>query len=86
MWIAVRHKHDGGVRIGAPVDTLWLFFGDVVLELVKHGLESTLMAGRWDGGVHNWNWQEIDALLRAGRPKRSQYATRSAARYQCGTT
>ncbi len=70
VWIMVRQKHDGGVRIGPPIDSLWLFFGDVVLELFTHGLESTLMSGRWDGGPRNWNWSEIDALLRKGAPKR----------------
>lgn len=58
VWIAVRHKHDGGPRKGPPVDDLYLYSGQCILELNEKGL--TL-----EPALKTWDWEEIKLLLQS---------------------
>src|SRR4051812_2332407 len=55
VWIAVRQTHQGGARLGPPIDGLWLVYGDVVLDLAASGLLQGLESGRWTNGPAKWD-------------------------------
>lgn len=65
VWIAIRRWHDGGPRIGLPVDDLYLIYGGHVLELVQSGLriEEQFVTGHWRGGPSRWDWDAVGRLL-----------------------
>lgn len=69
VWIAARKKHDGGARLGKPMDTLFLFHGSRVLDIVQHGLHLSLTAGIWYNGPGCWDWQEIGETLISPYPR-----------------
>lgn len=68
VWIAVRRRHDGGPRLGDPVDELHILPGRFAVEARIGGLRHPSIqeeARRWHGGpTAGWNWCEIAALLR----------------------
>jgi len=61
VWIAVRRRHEGGPRIGDPVDELWLVQGCWVRELAGNGLKHMLETP-WPttfvfhDGPSKWEW------------------------------
>jgi hypothetical protein len=61
VWIAIRHAHNGGPRLGPPVDDLYLIHGRYVLDVVERGLrmEQNMIAGRWPEGPKGWDWGMI---------------------------
>lgn len=64
VWIAVRRAHDGGPRLGPPVDELHLIYGGHVLELAQGDLRcQSIATGRWAGGPSRWDWGRVDDLL-----------------------
>jgi hypothetical protein len=65
VWVAVRRWHDGGPRLGDPVDELWLIYGGHVLELAQVGLrlDQALVSGVWRGGAGRWDWGCVGRLL-----------------------
>ena len=65
VWIAVRQRHNGGPRLGEPIDDLVMIYGGHVLELAENGLqlELSMISGRWRGGPRRWGWSGIQALL-----------------------
>ena len=68
VWIAIRHKHDGGVRLGKPVDDLILVHGEHMLNLVEHGVRGIrhhVFCGG-DGPIA-WDWALVlRALISEG--------------------
>lgn len=65
VFIAVRYKHPGGPRLGAPVDRLYLFPGALARSVALQGLSVTPLA-RFEGGVARWNWGKIGDILVTG--------------------
>lgn len=63
VWIAIRYTHEGGPRLGDPVDDLVLVYGGHILELARDGLEDYMISGRWRGGPRRWPWSTIQGLL-----------------------
>jgi hypothetical protein len=63
VFAAVRRHHDGGPRLGKPVDELWLFGGDEIPRLARDGLRVAQPLGVWHGGSGRWNWKEVATLL-----------------------
>ena len=64
--VAVRRRHEGGPRLGQPVDELWLVPGLLVRQLVVGGLRS--LDGRpgvtrWAGGPRRWDWPAVLAAM-----------------------
>ena len=68
VWVAVRRRHQGGLRRGLPVDELWLIPGGLAMEARTSGLRSDAVqksARRWHGGpTAGWDWDAVAALLR----------------------
>lgn len=69
VFIAVRRRHAGGVRLGTPVDELHLLPGHVARAARLGGLRDpevlSARLGLWHGGPARWEWREVaDALLR----------------------
>jgi hypothetical protein len=56
-WIAVRRRHEGGPRLGPPVDELWLVPGREALGLSVNGLNDGWMF--WGGSPSRWDWGSI---------------------------
>jgi Holliday junction resolvase len=56
VYIAVRHKHEGGPRKGPPVDRLLLFHGTQAKELKDIGLKTQHI-------YEGWNWKEVADIL-----------------------
>lgn len=65
VWVAVRYMHAGGVRRGAPVDTLALVHGAHVVALAAGGLR-TVPRVQWHGGPAGWHWAGVLACLLGG--------------------
>lgn len=66
VWVVARWRHSGGVRLGSPIDELWVVSGRHVLELAACGLRSLpddLVAGRWGGGPRGWDWTTLGEIL-----------------------
>jgi hypothetical protein len=70
--IAVRHRHDGGPRVGPAVDQLHLVSGRYARELLSGGISEThlmLYAGypqlcpTMRGGPARWDWAMIARCL-----------------------
>lgn len=68
VWIAIRLVHEGGPRLGPPVDDLILIYGGHVLDLAREGVSDMLISGRWRGGPRRWDWQAVGALLVGAQP------------------
>lgn len=62
-FIAVRQRHSGGPRLGAPVDRLYLFPGASAKEVLLTGLANRPL-GRWEGGPTRWDWGKVGQILR----------------------
>jgi hypothetical protein len=67
-FIAVRRRHDGGPRLGPPVDELWLWAGADVVRVRDQGLRATGPLLVEEGGPGRWRWPQV--LLRLSRPER----------------
>lgn len=69
--VAVRRRHQGGPRLGPPVDELHLFGGRWAKEAKAHGLRGpwALAHGAvhvWHGGPSKgWDWDAVAAALLA---------------------
>lgn len=68
--IAVRRRHPGGPRLGAPADELWLLSGRAAALLTEHRLDSPALEGLrlsvMDGGPARWSWaRTLDVLTLA---------------------
>lgn len=67
--VAVRRRHEGGPRLGPPVDELWMFHGSGAKEAKLYGLRGewcTHHARRWIGGpTSGWDWQAVREFLLA---------------------
>lgn len=68
VWIAVRRRHDGGPRLGPPVDELYVFPG-ALAKVAKAGgglraPDVQRATRRWQGGPLRWDWRAVAALLR----------------------
>lgn len=63
VFVATRRQTQGGVRLGAPVDEIWLHSGRVVSELGKHGLKGPDPLIVCSGGPENWDWDKIGEIL-----------------------
>jgi hypothetical protein len=61
-FIAIRKRHNGGPRLGAAVDSLYLYRGADARNLVERGLVVSPL-GRWDGGPARWHWPVIETLI-----------------------
>lgn len=60
-FIAIRRKREA-------CDELYLFAGEDVASVAKHGLKSNLVLGMWPKGPAKWNWPMIrEILTEAGR-------------------
>lgn len=62
-FIAIRQRHDGGPRLGAAIDRLWLYQGWRAKELFVLGLCTIRPIGTWDGGPTRWNWEQVAKAL-----------------------
>lgn len=62
-FIAVRHRHAGGPRLGPPVDRLYLYQGVKAKELLLTGLINRPL-DYWSGGPSVWDWEKVAFLLR----------------------
>jgi hypothetical protein len=66
-YVAVRRRHTGGPRKGAPVDELWLAHGGAAAQLKAEGLkeleDKPYFVGRWHGGPSAWDWDAIAKAL-----------------------
>jgi hypothetical protein len=63
VFVAVRRKHDGGIRKGPPVDELWLIDGALIARLAEVGLSRCPCLDHWSGGPENWRWPLVGHLL-----------------------
>jgi hypothetical protein len=66
VWIAIRRRHEGGLRRGPAVDQLWLYPGYVVKELASLTLDDPLISmsgSMWEGGPSGWNWTRVEARI-----------------------
>lgn len=82
-YFAIRKRHDGGPRLGKPVDELWLYEGRHAADLKEKGLRCDAKPlGRWGGGPAKWDWDAVLALLSPGAIIRGEHtaATPAAAR------
>lgn len=65
--IAVRRRHEGGVRLGPAVDELYLFSGEHARTAKTAGLrqliEQDRLLGTWIGGPSRWDWDRVANLL-----------------------
>ena len=67
VFLAVRRRHDGGLRKGPAVDELWLYWGGHTRHVRRHGLgnpdagvtyvASPLLVER--GGPSRWDWSRV---------------------------
>lgn len=63
VFVATRRWHDGGPRLGAPVDELWVHSGEHARELKTGGLTAAPHLFRQDGGPSRWNWDVVREVL-----------------------
>lgn len=61
-FVAVRRKHDGGVRKGSAVDELWLYSGRDARRVRADGLRVAPIAV-FEGGPGVWDWERIRRIL-----------------------
>lgn len=62
-FIAIRHRHYGGPRLGPPLDRLILYPGAKAKEIMLSGLKIVPL-GRWDGCPDRWDWEKVGWFLR----------------------
>jgi len=62
-FIAVRRQHEGGPRLGPPVDEFYLFASDRVVELDRVGLLAPTPTLHFVGGVRRWEWSQVGQVL-----------------------
>lgn len=62
-FIAVRRQHEGGPRLGPPVDELYLYPSSRALELDKLGLLTPAPLVLLLGGVRHWDWGPVHQVL-----------------------
>lgn len=63
-FVAVRRRNQGGVRLGDPVDELWIYPGSLARELRRQGLKNMAPALYCVGGPSRWDWRAAARLLR----------------------
>lgn len=63
VFVATRRMHNGGPRLGAPVDELWIHRGRDVLELNENGLRGAEPVYMATGGQSLWHWPTIREIL-----------------------
>lgn len=62
-YIAVRRQHEGGPRLGLPVDELYLYPSSRAAELDKIGLLTPAPTLHLVGGVRCWDWGQVRQVL-----------------------
>lgn len=60
--LAVRKKHDGGPRLGKPIDELHLYFGFMMRNVFEGGLDYPAIKV-YTGGPSKWNWNLIRTFI-----------------------
>jgi len=63
VFIATRRRHDGGPRLGDPVDELWIHEGWDAATLKASGLSSCPPVLYEENGPSSWNWSLIESVL-----------------------
>ena len=62
-FFAVRFRHAGGPRKGAPIDRLLIYRGRDAKDLLLHGLNVSAALSSGDKGPSSWDWKAVEALL-----------------------
>lgn len=63
VFIAVRFKHEGGLRKGAKIDAIYLYHGRDVRSLYDLGLAGAHPVVTGPGGPARWPWEKIRLAL-----------------------
>lgn len=68
-WHERRHRFGGRTFVAVRqmtgrVDTLFIFPGHRMRDLVEVGIDGIQHLGGWVGGPTRWNWKEIEMVLR----------------------
>ena len=66
VFLAVRKKHEGGVRLGNPIDYLILFNASVSARIIMEqgmNMAKPLYASPANG-PKSWDWDEVKNILR----------------------
>jgi hypothetical protein len=67
-WISRRVRMGGRVFIAVRRrnEELWLVPGSQIMQLAEAGVAAAtpLSTNVWKGGLSNWNWKQIEAVLR----------------------
>lgn len=65
VFLAVRKKHEGGARLGAPIDHLVLFnASQSARTILEHGMNmATPLYVSPAKGPKSWDWEEVRKIL-----------------------
>lgn len=62
-FLVVRKKHDGGKRLGPPIDELWTYKGYLIRQVFDRGLGGVKPHCFDAGGPSKWHWKDLLEIM-----------------------